>query len=115
LIGKKLKDLGFTQEIILRHVAVKEVVFPFTRFTEVDTVLGPEMKSTGEVMGVDSSFGMAFIKSSIAAGQVLPLGGTIFLSVKDDDKPVLLSAVRKFARPGFKLIATEGIARFFSG
>ncbi|MDI6736854.1 MAG: ATP-grasp domain-containing protein, partial [bacterium] len=80
MLGKTLKELGFTQEIIPEHVAVKEVVFPFLRFPGVDTVLGPEMKSTGEVMGLDTTFGMAFAKSQLAAGQILPKQGTIFIS-----------------------------------
>ncbi|MEW6095103.1 MAG: carbamoyl-phosphate synthase large subunit [bacterium] len=113
MLGKKLNEIGFTQEIIPKHVAVKEVVFPFVRFQGVDTVLGPEMKSTGEVMGLDIHFGMAFAKSQIAAGQLLPKEGRIFVSVKDKDKPVILPAVKKFAKLGFKLIGTEGTHNFF--
>lgn len=113
MIGKTLKELNFTQQIEPKHVAVKEVVFPFIRFSGVDTILGPEMKSTGEVMGLDTNFGMAFAKSQIAAGQLLPREGTIFVSVKDKDKPLILPAVKKFAKLGFKLSGTEGTYKFF--
>ncbi|MBU1782687.1 carbamoyl-phosphate synthase large subunit, partial [bacterium] len=114
MLGKKLKELRFTQEVIPGHVAVKEVVFPFIRFPGVDTVLGPEMKSTGEVMGIDSHFGMAFAKSQLAAGQLLPNEGTIFISVKDKDKPVILPAVERLVKLGFSLVGTEGTCKFFS-
>ena len=114
ILGKKLKELGFTQEVIPAHVSVKEVVFPFTRFPGVDTILGPEMRSTGEVMGIDSSFGMAFAKSQIAAGQLLPKEGTIFISVKDRDKPVILLAVERLVKLGFSLVGTEGTWKFLS-
>lgn len=113
MIGKTLKELGFTQEIVQKHVAVKEVVFPFVRFPGVDTILGPEMKSTGEVMGISSNFGMAFAKSQIAAGQLLPEKGTIFISVKDKDKPIIWPAIKKFSKLGFKLIGTQGTQKFF--
>lgn len=114
MLGKTLKELGFTREIVPGHVSVKEVVFPFIRFPGVDTVLGPEMKSTGEVMGLDSGFGMAFAKAQIAAGQILPRKGTIFVSVKDKDKPIILSAVSKFAKLGFRLIGTSGTMHYFN-
>ncbi|MBU1599333.1 carbamoyl-phosphate synthase large subunit, partial [bacterium] len=114
ILGKKLKELGFTQEVIPAHVSVKEVVFPFTRFPGVDTILGPEMRSTGEVIGIDSSFGMAFAKSQIAAGQLLPKEGTIFISVKDRDKPVILPAVERLVKLGFSLVGTEGTWKFLS-
>jgi len=114
MIGKTLKELGFTKQIEPKHVAVKEVVFPFARFPGVDTILGPEMRSTGEVMGLASTFGMAFAKSQIAASQLLPKKGTIFVSVKDKDKPLILSAIKKFAKLGFKLIGTEGTHKFFT-
>ncbi|MBU2462199.1 carbamoyl phosphate synthase large subunit, partial [bacterium] len=114
ILGKKLKELRFTQEVIPAHVSVKEVVFPFTRFPGVDTILGPEMRSTGEVMGIDSSFGMAFAKSQIAAGQLLPKEGTIFISVKDRDKPVILPAVERLVKLGFSLVGTEGTWKFLS-
>ncbi|MEK7813969.1 MAG: carbamoyl-phosphate synthase large subunit [Candidatus Desantisbacteria bacterium] len=113
MLGKKLKELGFNKEIETQHVAVKEAVFPFARFSGVDPVLGPEMKSTGEVMGIDTSFGKAFAKSQIAASQHLPTKGTIFISVKDKDKPVILSAVQRFIELGFKLIGTEGTVKYY--
>jgi carbamoyl-phosphate synthase large subunit len=92
------------------HVAVKEAVLPFGRFPEVDTVLGPEMRSTGEVMGVDRSFGLAFAKSQAGAGNRLPAAGTVFLSLADRDKPLGLTAARRFAELGFALVATAGTA-----
>ncbi|MDI6782085.1 MAG: carbamoyl-phosphate synthase large subunit, partial [bacterium] len=113
MLGKKLKELGFNKEIATQHVAVKEAVFPFTRFHGVDPVLGPEMKSTGEVMGIDISFGKAFAKSQVAASQHLPTKGTIFISVKDKDKPVILPAVQRFIELGFKLIGTEGTVKYY--
>jgi carbamoyl-phosphate synthase large subunit len=92
------------------HIAVKEAVLPFDRFPEVDTVLGPEMRSTGEVMGVDRSFGLAFTKSQAAAGNRLPEGGTVFLSLADRDKPAGLVAARRLVELGFSLVATAGTA-----
>ncbi len=92
------------------HIAVKEAVLPFNRFPEVDTILGPEMRSTGEVMGIDRSFGLAFAKSQSAAGNALPLSGTVFLSLADRDKPQGLLAARRFAEQGFALAATAGTA-----
>jgi len=97
------------------HVAVKEAVFPFARFPGTDPVLGPEMKSTGEVMGIDADFAMAFAKAQLAAGTVLPMTGTVFLSVKDSDKPVILDAARDLVGMGFDLIATDGTAAYLSG
>jgi carbamoyl-phosphate synthase large subunit len=96
----------------LAHVGVKEAVFPFARFPGVDTVLGPEMKSTGEVMGIDRSFEIAFAKSQIGGGSRLPKDGTVFVSVRDADKPRILDAVRLLAGLGFKIIATSGTQRF---
>jgi carbamoyl-phosphate synthase large subunit len=95
-----------------KHVAVKEAVFPFARFPGVDTVLGPEMRSTGEVMGLDFDFSIAFAKSQIGAGSVLPRKGTVFISVKDEDKPRILESIRGLAGLGFKIIATSGTLRF---
>src|SRR5919106_903392 len=92
------------------HVAVKEAVLPFDRFPEVDTILGPEMRSTGEVMGIDRSFGLAFTKSQAAAGNQLPVGGTVFLSLADRDKRAGLTAARLLAELGFSLVATTGTA-----
>jgi carbamoyl-phosphate synthase large subunit len=97
-----------------KHRAVKEAVFPFARFPGVDTVLGPEMKSTGEVMGIDKSFEIAFAKSQIGGGTNLPRGGTVFVSVKDDDKARILPAVRLLASLGFKTIATSGTQRYLA-
>jgi carbamoyl-phosphate synthase large subunit len=96
----------------LEHIGVKEAVFPFARFPGVDTVLGPEMKSTGEVIGLDRSFELAFAKSQIGGGSGLPKGGTVFVSVRDVDKPRILDAVRLLAGLGFKVIATSGTQRF---
>jgi len=96
------------------HVAVKESVFPFARFPGVDTILGPEMKSTGEVMGIDRDFGMAFAKSQLGAGVALPVGGTAFISVKDRDKPALVPIGRSLIERGFRLLATGGTADFLA-
>jgi len=115
MLGKTLQEIGFDKEIIPPFVAVKEAVFPFARFSGVDPILGPEMKSTGEVMGIDVSFGNAFAKSQIAAGQHLPTQGTVFISVKDKDKPAILSAVQKLVELGFELIGTEGTAEYYKG
>ena len=98
-----------------KHVAVKEAVFPFARFPGTDPVLGPEMKSTGEVMGIDNDFPMAFAKAQLAAGTVLPMAGTVFVSVKDSDKPVVLDAMRDMVAMGFTLIATDGTAAYLAG
>jgi carbamoyl-phosphate synthase large subunit len=110
MLGKKLKDLGFTQEIIPKHVAVKESVFPFNRFPGVDIILGPEMKSTGEVMGIDTDFSRAYIKSQIAAGQNLPCKGNVFISVRDKDKRAIVFIAKKLQDLGFHLYATSGTA-----
>jgi carbamoyl-phosphate synthase large subunit len=110
MLDATLKELGFTEERKLAHVAVKEAVLPFAKFPNVDAVLGPEMKSTGEVMGIDVDFGRAFAKSQIAAGGRLPLSGTIFLSIRNKDKPVVGALARRLVQMGFRLIATEGTA-----
>lgn len=110
MLGKKLKDLGFSKEIIPNHVAVKESVFPFNRFPGVDIILGPEMKSTGEVMGMDVDFGRAFLKSQIAAGQHLPKKGNVFISVRDRDKNAIVPIAKKLAGLGFSLYASSGTA-----
>ena len=110
MLGATLPELGFTEERRLSHVAVKEAVLPFAKFPNVDAVLGPEMKSTGEVMGIDTDFGRAFAKSQIAANGRLPLSGTIFLSMRDKDKPSVAGLAGKLAELGFRLIATEGTA-----
>lgn len=114
MIGRTLKELGFTQEITPKHIAVKESVFPFIRFPGVDTILGPEMKSTGEVMGIDLDVNMAFLKSQIAAGQNLPKQGQIFISILGDkDRDMVLPAVKKLVDLGFSLIGTQGTVDFF--
>jgi len=110
MLGKKLKDLGFTQEIIPKHVCVKESVFPFNRFPGVDIILGPEMKSTGEVMGIDTDFGRAYIKSQIAAGQKIPTKGNVFVSVRDKDKRAIVFIAKKLLDLGFNIYATSGTA-----
>ena len=112
MAGSKLADLGFVTERVPTHVAVKESVFPFARFPGVDTLLGPEMKSTGEVMGIDSSFAAAFAKAQIAAGTVLPRTGRVFISVRDSDKPLLEPIVRGLAVLGLELVATRGTAQY---
>ncbi|MFC1840893.1 carbamoyl-phosphate synthase large subunit, partial [Thermodesulfobacteriota bacterium] len=112
IMGCSLKELGLTEEVVPAHVSCKESVFPFTRFQGVDTILGPEMKSTGEVMGIDSSFELAFAKSQLAAGQQLPLSGTVFVSVKDSDKEGVLKPVTILNDTGFKIVATKGTAKF---
>ena len=112
IMGCSLKELGLTEEIIPVHVSCKESVFPFTRFQGVDTILGPEMKSTGEVMGIDTTFEMAFAKSQFAAGQKLPLSGTVFVSVKDSDKADVLKPIQILYEVGFNIVATRGTAGF---
>ncbi|MDD5084467.1 MAG: carbamoyl-phosphate synthase large subunit [Candidatus Omnitrophica bacterium] len=108
MVGKKLRELGFTKEKRVSHVSVKESVLPFSRFSGVDILLGPEMKSTGEVMGVDSSFGMAFYKSQVAAGQILPVRGSVFVSVKNDDKRDIVFIAKKLSDMGYRIISTRG-------
>ncbi|MBI3245667.1 MAG: carbamoyl-phosphate synthase large subunit [Deltaproteobacteria bacterium] len=112
MAGKSLRDLGFTAEIVPEHVSVKEAVFPFIKFPGVDTVLGPEMKSTGEVMGIATSFPLAFAKSQIAAGTLLPVRGTALLSIRDADKPSVLAVARRLLENDFALMATQGTAAF---
>jgi len=113
MIGKTLEELNFTKEVKIKHFAVKESVFPFDRFGNIDATLGPEMKSTGEVIGIDESFEMAYAKSQLAAGQKLPLKGNIFLSVKDKDKPSILEIAKGFFNiGGFKLFASKGTGEF---
>ncbi len=110
MAGKNLRDIGFTKEVEFRHVAVKEAVFPFSKFPGVDTLLGPEMKSTGEVMGIDADFSMAFAKAQSAASSSLPLTGTVFISVKDRDKHASMDIARRLHNAGFRLEATRGTA-----
>ncbi|MCD6220033.1 carbamoyl-phosphate synthase large subunit [Candidatus Calescamantes bacterium] len=112
MVGKSLKELGLEREVEIQHIAVKESVFPFIRFPGVDIILGPEMKSTGEVMGVDEDFGKAFAKSQIAAGNILPLEGRVFISVADRDKKFIIPVAQKLKKLGFDLVATRGTREF---
>jgi carbamoyl-phosphate synthase large subunit len=112
MVGRTLDELGVPDDLPLPGVAVKEAVFPFTKLPGVDTILGPEMRSTGEVMGLADSFGMAFAKAQIAADGSLPLAGGIFVTVNDSDKPTVLPIARRFHEMGFRLTATEGTARY---
>ncbi len=108
MTGMTLDELGFTKEVHHKHFAVKEAVFPFLKFPGIDTLLGPEMLSTGEVMGISDDFGTAFAKSQIAAGNVLATGGNVFVSVRDSDKKKAVDIARKFFEMGFNIIATKG-------
>ncbi|MDM1716134.1 carbamoyl-phosphate synthase large subunit [Thiopseudomonas alkaliphila] len=111
MAGKTLEEVGFTKEIIPPFYSVKEAVFPFAKFPGVDTILGPEMKSTGEVMGVGDSFAEAFAKSQMGASETLPTEGTVFLSVREDDKPYVATLARDLIELGFEVVATSGTAR----
>jgi carbamoyl-phosphate synthase large subunit len=106
--GETLAQLNYTQEVIPQHIAVKEAVLPFDKFQGADTILGPEMRSTGEVMGIDTDFGRAFAKAEIAAGQTLPTGGKVFISTNDRDKDAVVPIARALVEMGFELIATSG-------
>jgi len=106
--GAKLEELGFTEEFIPKHFSVKEAVFPFSRFPGIDVVLSPEMKSTGEVMGLDANCGLAFLKSQLGAGNRLPRSGRVFLSVRDDDKAKVVDLARKLIHLGYEICATSG-------
>ena len=112
MVGKSLEDLGLHDDVLQPYVAVKEAVFPFSKFQGVDLILGPEMRSTGEVMGIADSFGMAFAKAQISADGALPLKGSVFLTVNDHDKDNLVPIARRFHALGFRLLATEGTARY---
>ncbi len=111
MAGKSLESLGIIKEKEVSHVSVKESVLPFSRFSGVDIILGPEMKSTGEVMGVDNSFGMAFYKAQVAAGQMLPDKGKIFISVKNDDKRDIIFIAKKLFDLGFEIVSTKGTSK----
>ena len=111
MMGKKLKDFGLKDEVKIDHVAVKESIFPFIKLPEADSILGPEMKSTGESMGIDSNFGISYYKAQLSAGMELPQKGTIFISVRDQDKDKILDIVKKAEELGFELIATRGTAK----
>jgi carbamoyl-phosphate synthase large subunit len=110
MAGMKLRDLGFTEEIIPKHYSLKEAVFPFAKFRGTDILLGPEMKSTGEVMGIDDDFGLAYAKSQMAAQPPLPLKGNVFISVRDADKPAILDLARGLQELGFWVYSTSGTA-----
>ncbi|HEY6059383.1 MAG TPA: carbamoyl-phosphate synthase large subunit [Gemmatimonadales bacterium] len=112
MVGHSLDELGLADELPVPGVAVKEAVFPFTKLPNVDTVLGPEMRSTGEAMGFADSFGMAFAKAQIAADGSLPLQGAVFVTVNDSDKPTVTPIVRRFHELGFRILATEGTQRY---
>ncbi|MCA9485055.1 MAG: ATP-grasp domain-containing protein, partial [Nitrospina sp.] len=114
MAGETLEQLGFTSEPQFSHIAVKESVFPFVKFPNVDVLLGPEMKSTGEVMGLDTRFGRAFAKSFLATGVSLPKTGNAFISVKDEDKPLALPIAQALREMGYSIIATKGTARFLA-
>ncbi len=111
MAGKTLQETGFTQEIIPEYFSVKEAVFPFAKFPGVDTILGPEMKSTGEVMGVGDSFAEAFAKAQLGASEILPTGGCAFISVREDDKPFVADVARDLIAQGFEVVATAGTAK----
>ncbi len=108
MVGKTLEELEFTEEIVPAHYSVKEAVFPFMKFPGVDTLLGPEMKSTGEVMGIDSDFGRAFAKSQIEAGNSLPSEGTVLVSMRSGDQESVVEAIRTLGNLGFRILATDG-------
>jgi carbamoyl-phosphate synthase large subunit len=113
MAGESLESFNLVEEK-LDHVAVKEAVFPFNRFPGVDTVLGPEMKSTGEVMGLDTNFAIAFAKSQLGAGSKVPREGTVFISVRDDDKPLIVDFCRHLSEAGFKVVATSGTHKYLT-
>jgi carbamoyl-phosphate synthase large subunit len=112
MVGKTLEDLGLHDDVLQPYVAVKEAVFPFSKLPGVDLILGPEMRSTGEVMGIADSFGMAFAKAQISADGALPLAGSVFVTVNDHDKANVTPIARRFHALGFKMLATEGTARY---
>jgi len=114
MAGKTLSELGISGDIVPKHVSVKESVFPFVKFPGVDTLLGPEMKSTGEVMGIDMDFGKAFAKAQLGAGVKLPLSGKVFISIKDTDKKHIVDSARKLVEAGFEIVATRGTASFLN-
>ncbi len=111
MAGKTLQEVGFTKEIVPPYRCIKESVFPFNRFFGVDIILGPEMRSTGEVMGIDSDFGYAYLKSQLAASQFLPKEGKVFISVKEKDKPAILPIAKRLKNLNFQILSTEGTGR----
>jgi carbamoyl-phosphate synthase large subunit len=114
MAGKTLKELDFTEQVIRKHYSVKEAVFPFLKFPGIDTLLGPEMLSTGEVMGICADYGRAFGKAQMAAGNVLPKRGTVLFSVKDSDKEKAVKLAAEFGRMGFNIVATKGTHKAFT-
>jgi carbamoyl-phosphate synthase large subunit len=108
MAGATLAELCLTEEVIPKHISIKEAVLPFAKFAGTDTILGPEMRSTGEVMGIDTEFGRAFAKAQLGAGTHLPLEGTVFISVNDRDKSGISTVAEAFVELGFKVVATEG-------
>jgi carbamoyl-phosphate synthase large subunit len=114
MVGKKLKDIGFTKEVLTDYITVKEAVLPFMKLPGVDTILGPEMKSTGEVMGIDKTFALAFAKSQLASNTILPMNGNIFISVKDNDKMLIVPIAKRLKEFGFNIIATRGTAQILT-
>jgi carbamoyl-phosphate synthase large subunit len=112
MCGETLEQIGFTEEVMPPFVSVKEAVFPFNKFAGTDPVLGPEMKSTGEVMGISDSFGSAFAKAQLAASNGLPLSGAILITVNDPDKESVTPIARRFQEMGFRLVATRGTANY---
>jgi carbamoyl-phosphate synthase large subunit len=115
MLGETLGSIGFTEEVVPPYVSVKEAVFPFNKFREADPILGPEMRSTGEVMGISDSFGSAFAKAELAADNGLPTEGAIFVTVNDSDKDSVVPIARRFQEMGFRLMATAGTARHLRG
>ncbi len=115
MVGQSLEELGFTEEIWPKHVSVKEAVFPFVKFPGADTLLGPEMKSTGEVMGIDSDFGRAYAKAQVQAGNSLPTSGRVFVSVRMEDRAPICEAIRELSSFGFSVLATSGTADSLRG
>jgi carbamoyl-phosphate synthase large subunit len=114
MTGKKLSEIGFTEEIIPNYYSVKEAVMPFNKFHGVDPVLSPEMKSTGEVMGTGATFAEAFAKAAIGAGAVIPKEGKVIISVKNKDKEAALHMAKGLSKLGFEVVATKGTAKFFT-
>jgi len=112
MAGKTLAELGITEEIVPTHISVKESVFPFAKFPGVDTILGPEMKSTGEVMGIGATFAEAYAKAQLGAGVKLPASGKVFISVKDGDKKHIVTTAKRLYDQGFELVATRGTATY---
>jgi carbamoyl-phosphate synthase large subunit len=114
MAGKTLRELGFTEEVIPSYYSVKEAVFPFIKFPGIDIILGPEMRSTGEVMGIDPDLGIAYAKSQMSAQPALPLKGDVFISVKDSDKPAALQIAKDLVELGLKVHASTGTAAYFA-